>query len=257
MTDARLLEARGIRVLRGERAVVDGVDLTLAPGARLAVVGANGSGKSTLLRALLGLEPRAAGEVRLSGASVHGLARVEIARLATLVLQDTHVDVPITVRDLVELGRFAHRGTSRAAEDRAEVERALQQTELLSLASRDVRTLSGGELQRAHLARALAQASSVILCDEPTSSLDLRHQLAVLATLRAQAEQGCAVVVVLHDLTLAARWAERVLVLREGRVLAEGAPLDVLTAETVREAFDVDVRVAEVDGELVVTPVSR
>lgn len=251
-----LLEARGIRVLRDRRAVVDGVDLTLSAGARVAIVGANGSGKSTLLRALLGLEPRATGEVKLSGASVPGLARVEIARRATLVLQDTHVDVPITVRDLVELGRFAHRGTPRAADDRAEIDRALQQTELLPLASREVRTLSGGELQRAHLARALAQACRVILCDEPTSSLDLRHQLAVLATLRAQAADGRAVVVVLHDLMLAARWAERVVVLREGRVLAEGAPREVLTAETVREAFSVEARVSDVDGEIVITPLS-
>ena len=252
-----LLEARGVRVLREARAVVDGVDLALAPGARVAIVGANGSGKSTLLRSLRGLEPLASGEVKLAGASVTGLARVEIARRATLVLQDTHVDVPITVRDLVELGRFAHRGTPRAADDRAEIERALQQTELPSLAARDVRTLSGGELQRVHLARALAQACGVILCDEPTSSLDLRHQLAVLATLRAQAGAGRAVVVVLHDLTLAARWAERVVVLREGRVLAEGAPREVLTTESVREAFGVEARVTEVDGELVITPRAR
>ncbi len=257
MSDTLLLQARGVRVLRGARAVVDGVDLTLARGDRVAIVGANGSGKSTLLRALLGLEPLAAGEVLLEGASVRAMPRVEIARRATLVLQDTHVDVPITVRELVELGRFAHRGTPRSAEDRAELARALRETSLEDLATRDLRTLSGGELQRAHLARALAQACAVVLCDEPTSSLDLRHQLAVLATLRAQADAGRAVVVVLHDLTLAARWAERVLVLREGRVLAEGAPRAVLTRETLREAFDVEVRVSDVESDLVITPLSR
>ena len=257
MSDTLLLEARGIRVLRGTRAVVDGVDLTLSRGDRVAIVGANGSGKSTLLRALLGLETLASGEVLLEGTSLKIMARVDIARRATLVLQDTHVEVPITVRDLVELGRYPRRGTAQARDDRAEIARALRETSLEELAERDIRTLSGGELQRAHLARALAQACGVVLCDEPTSSLDLRHQLAVLATLRAQAEAGRAVVVVLHDLTLAARWAERVIVLREGRVLAVGPPREVLTAQNVETAFGVAVRILEADGELVITPVSR
>jgi iron complex transport system ATP-binding protein len=249
-----LVRAEALVVHRGRRTVLHDVSLSLEGGARVAVVGANGSGKSTLLRALLGLEPRASGSVRLEGRALEEMTRVEIARAATLVLQDTHVEVPISVRDLVALGRFPHRGTPESARDRAAVDEALARTELATLAGRDVRTLSGGELQRAHLARALSQETRVVLLDEPTSSLDLHHQLRTLATLRALADDGRAVLVVLHDLTLAARWAERVVVLREGRVHAEGAPADVLTASTVGEAFGVEARVERVDGELVVIP---
>lgn len=249
-----LLEARGIAVRRGERVVLDGVDLALEVGARVAIVGANGSGKSTLLRALLGLEPAASGEVRLGGRALSAMSRPEIARAATLVLQDTHVEVPITVRELVSLGRHPHRGVSDPARDRDAIARAIARVEIEALADRDVRTLSGGELQRAHLARALAQDTPVVLLDEPTASLDLHHQLHTLATLRALAGEGRAVLVVLHDLALAARWAERIVVLAGGRVRAEGAPDAVLTRAVIREAFGVEVRVERVAGSLVVIP---
>ena len=249
-----LLEARAIRVMRRERVVLDDVSLSLAAHARVAIVGANGSGKSTLLRALLGLDAIAAGEVRLGGTNVRSLSRVEVARRATLVLQDAHVEVPITVRDLVELGRFPHRGTAQATHDRRRVEDAMRRADVASLAARDVRTLSGGELQRAHLARALAQDTRVLLLDEPTSSLDLGHQLSLLAVLRALADDGRAVCVVLHDLALAARWAERIVVLAAGKVVADGSPREVLTSQTLSLAFGVEARVLDVEGQLVVVP---
>lgn len=249
-----LLEAEAVRVVRGSRAVLDGVSLTLDAGARVAIVGANGSGKSTLLRALLGLEPRASGRVRLGGEDVSTLARVEIARRATLVLQDTHVEVPITVRELVELGRLPYRGDRRAKEDRRAIDDALARADVSALAERDVRTLSGGELQRAHLARALAQATPLLLLDEPTSSLDLGHSERLLRTLTAVASEGRAVCAVLHDLTLAARWAERLVVLASGVILADGPPRDVLTASTLAKAFGVEARVLDVEGQLVVVP---
>ncbi len=252
---ATLLDAKDVRVMRRERAVLDGVSLSLEPRARVAIVGANGSGKSTLLRALLGLDAISSGEVRLGGTSVGALARVEIARRATLVLQDTHVELAVTVRDLVELGRFPHRGTVQSRDDAARVEDAMTRADVSQLADRDVRTLSGGELQRAHLARALAQDTRVLLLDEPTSSLDLGHQHAVLGVLRALADDGRAVCVVLHDLSLAARWAERLIVLAKGRVIASGAPRDVITSATLDEAFGLNARVIHADGELVVVPV--
>ncbi len=251
MTSA--IEARGLRVERGARVVLDDVSLTLAPGERLAVVGANGSGKSTLLRALLGLERLARGEVRLRARALASLSRLEIARTATLVLQDTHVEAPITVRDLVTLGRHPHRGRPEARHDAARIREALARADIVSLADRDVRTLSGGELQRAHLARALAQDCPILLLDEPTASLDLGHQIALLDLLAELGGEGRAVCVVLHDLALAARWAERILVLAEGRVLACGAPREVLTRELLAEGFAVDARVRDVEGELVIT----
>ncbi len=252
-----VLQARDLTIRRGARTLLDRVSLTLRGGDRVAVVGANGSGKSTLLRALLGLEPLDSGEVRLSGTPIGAMRRLDIARAATLVLQDTHVEIPISVRDLVELGRFPHRGTPAAARDREELSRAMELADVTALAERDVRTLSGGELQRAHLARALAQATAAILLDEPTSSLDLRHQLHTLETLRALAAEGRAVLLVLHDLTLAARWADRMIVLREGRVHAEGTPREVLTRTIVREAFGVEARIEDLSGELVVVPSAR
>jgi iron complex transport system ATP-binding protein len=251
---APLAEARDLRVVHGARRVLDGVSLTLAARARVALVGANGSGKSTLLRAMLGLVPLAGGEARLGGTNVPSLSRLEIARRATLVLQDTHVEVPLTVRDLVELGRFAHRGTPEARHDRARIDAALERADVGSLAERDVRTLSGGELQRAHLARALAQDTGVLLLDEPTSSLDLGHQLSLLEALRSLADEGRAVCVVLHDLPLAARWAEHVVVLADGRVHAQGPPREVLSAATLRTAFGVEADVELHRGELVVVP---
>lgn len=249
-----LLEAKGLCVKRADRAVLEEVSLRLEAGARVAVLGANGSGKSTLLRALLGLEPWERGEVQLGGASLSVLGRRAIATRATLVLQDTHIEAPITVRELVELGRHPHRGSPAATRDRACVEEALRRADVLALAERDVRTLSGGELQRAHLARALAQDTPVLLLDEPTSSLDLGHQLALLETLRDLADEGRAVCVVLHDLSLAARWAQRIVVLAGARVLAEGTPLEVLTPSLLHEAFGIVARVHELEGQLVVVP---
>lgn len=252
--EAPLLQARDVSVSHGARRVLEEISLSLDRGARVAIVGANGSGKSTLLRALLGLARLDRGEVLLGGAPVSSLARVEIARRVTLVLQDTHVEVPITVRELIELGRHPHRGTARASDDRARVEAAIARVDLGALADRDVRTLSGGELQRAHLARALAQDTPTLLLDEPTSSLDLGHQHALLGTLRALSDEGRAIGVVLHDLALAARWAERVIVLSKGRILADGAPREVITAETIERAFGVRARVLDVDGALAVLP---
>jgi iron complex transport system ATP-binding protein len=217
-------------------------------------VGANGSGKSTLLRAMLGLVPLAKGEALLGDASVTALARIEVARRATLVLQDTHVEAPITVRDLVELGRYPHRGTPLAAHDRARVDAALARVDVASIAARDVRTLSGGELQRAHLARALAQDTPVLLLDEPTASLDLGHQHTLLEVLRALAVEGRAIAAVLHDLTVAARWAERIVLLARGHVLAVGPPREVLVPDTIERAFGVRPKVVEVDGTLAILP---
>ncbi len=249
-----LAELRGASVVRGERTVLEDVSLRLDPGARVAIVGANGSGKSTLLRAMLGLVPLAKGEAFLGDARVTALARVEIARRATLVLQDTHVEAPITVRDLVELGRYPHRGTSLAVHDRARIDAALARVDVASLSLRDVRTLSGGELQRAHLARALAQDTPLLLLDEPTASLDLGHQHTLLEVLRALAAEGRAIGAVLHDLSLAARWAERIVVLARGRVLADGTPREVLVPDTIERAFGVRPRVVEVDGALAILP---
>lgn len=249
-----LLEAKGLCVKRADRAVLEDVSLRLEAGARVAVLGANGSGKSTLLRALLGLEPWERGEVQLGGASLSVLGRRAIATRATLVLQDTHIEAPITARELVELGRHPHRGSPEATRDRACIEEALRRADVLALAERDVRTLSGGELQRAHLARALAQDTPVLLLDEPTSSLDLGHQLALLEVLRGLADEGRAVCVVLHDLLLAARWAQRIVVLAGARVLAEGTPREVLTPSLLHEAFGIVARVHELEGQLVVVP---
>lgn len=251
-----LLEARGVVVELGGRRIVDSVDLRLGAGERVAMIGANGSGKSTLLRALLGVAPIARGTVELEGAPLASLRRDAIARRITMVAQDTHLDLPLTVRELVEIGRFPHRGSTpeHARASQAAIEGALRDADVHELAARDVRTLSGGELQRAHLARALAQSTRVLLLDEPTSSLDLRHQLDLLERLASLAARGHAVLATLHDLSLAATWASRIVVLDGGRLLADGTPREVLATQLVSRALRVEVAMHELEGRLVVVP---
>lgn len=247
-----MLEASKLSVLRGQTALLRDVSFTLRPGEKLAIVGANGAGKSTLLRTLLGIEP-SSGDIQLDGQELTSLRREDIARRITLVLQDTHVDVSITVTQLVSLGRFAHRGQPSQRDDARHIDDALRRTDLLHLKGRDIQTLSGGERQRAHLARAIAQDTKLLLLDEPTSHLDVRHQLETLSILDALAEDGRGIAFAVHDLSLAMRWATRVLVMKAGSVICDAAPAQALAPVHIEEAFGVHAEHARVDGVPVIT----
>jgi iron complex transport system ATP-binding protein len=211
-----------------------------------AVIGPNGSGKSTLLRLLLGALRPSAGRVVFAGEEVRRWPRRELARRIGVVAQAEEIQFPITVRELVAMGRYPHLGPWRRAgrEDEAAIERALQRCEVADLAHRSVATLSGGERQRARLARALAQEPATLVLDEPTASLDIAHEMTMFELLAALASgDGATIVVVTHHLNLAARYADRLLLLDGGRAVADGPPRDVLTRDLIERTYDWPVNV--------------
>lgn len=232
------LDATRIRILAGDLALVDGVQVHAPAGSLTALVGPNGAGKSTLLHALAGVRRPAEGTVLFGDDDLFALSRRERARRAAFVEQDTAVDATMTVADVVGLGRLPHRGLFAEPEP-AEVAQALAAVGMEPFAHRPVATLSGGERQRVVLARALAQRPRLLLLDEPTNHLDVGAQLAVLGLLERLARDGVTVVAALHDLGLAAAYADRAVVLREGRVVAAGPTETTLTAELIRDVYGV------------------
>ncbi len=252
------LALRGVEVRLSGRVVLAGVDLALAPGELLLLAGRNGAGKTTLLRTAAGLLAPVRGTVELAGRPLASLGRREVARQVACVAQETALPFPFTAGQLVLLGRTPHLGLL-AFESRADVavaERALERLGLAALADRSVLELSGGERQLVHLARGLAQEAPVLLLDEPTAHLDLAHRALVLGCLRDLAAEGRALLVVSHDL-FAAGFANRVALLAEGRILAAGAPLDVIRPDHLRAAFGVETEVIATPAGPVVLPQPR
>jgi iron complex transport system ATP-binding protein len=241
------LEAAGIRITAGSALIVDGVDCTVPRGSVGALVGPNGAGKSTLLRALAAVHRPDAGSVGFDGTDLLAAPRRERARVVAFVEQDTAADTAMTVESVVGLGRLPHQSLWRdeTGDSAAIVARALGATGVAELASREFSSLSGGERQRVMLARALAQEPSLLLLDEPTNHLDIGAQLAVLGLLGRLADSGMTVLAALHDLGLAATYADHVIVLRDGRVVAAGPTAETLTPALVREVYGVEATVLQ------------
>jgi iron complex transport system ATP-binding protein len=249
------LRWRDVRVRLGGRDVLDGVDLGVGQGSWLALVGPNGAGKTTLVRCLAGLLPHE-GTIELAGKDAARLRASERARLVGFVPQHPVVPAGMRTLDYVLLGRTPHQGLRRSPSQRdQEVALAvLQRLDLEPFAGRTVDSLSGGERQRAVIARTLAQDTAVLVLDEPTTSLDVGHQLEVLELIEdLRAERGLTVVTTLHDLTLAGQFADRVALLARGRIVADGAPADVLTPRLIGEHYGVEVDVALDEGGVTVT----
>jgi iron complex transport system ATP-binding protein len=243
-----MLEAREISVNYGTREAVKGVSLRVLPREITAVVGPNGAGKSTFMRALNGALKPARGEVLLDERPLLSYARRVVGRRIAVVAQEAELRFPVTVMEFVLGGRYAWSSTGTWGwETQRDVEAArvaLRETKLEEYGARLMNELSGGERQRAVLARALATEAAILLLDEPTANLDLAHQAAVLALVRARCDgRGTASVVVTHDLNLAAEFADNILLLKGGRALAYGPPRDVLTPELLREVFEIRVLV--------------
>jgi len=230
---------------RASRPAVRGISISVVPGRLLAVVGPNGAGKTTLLKLLAGSLRPQAGEVRLDERPLGELADRERARAVAVVPQSESSPFSVTVREMVAMGRYAHLGSWERAgsRDRAVVQSALERCAVLPFAERLLDQLSGGESQRARIARALAQEAPVLLLDEPTAGLDLRYRMELFHLLRELRRDGLAVLVVTHDLNLAARFADRLLLLDLGRVRARGAPARVLSRETLEEVYGWPLRV--------------
>ncbi|MEU9565049.1 heme ABC transporter ATP-binding protein [Streptomyces sp. NPDC048161] len=230
-------EARGLRVLLGQRPVLDSIDLAAHAGEVLALVGPNGAGKSTLLAALAADLPADGGEVRIDGRPASGWSAAELALRRAVLPQSAALSFPFPVEDVVRMGRAPWAGTDRADEDDPAVAAAMAATEVTEFAARPFSALSGGERARVALARVLAQRAPLLLLDEPTAALDLRHQELVLRICRERAAAGDAVVVVLHDLGLAAAYADRAAVLRDGRIAVAGPPAGVFTGELLGAVY--------------------
>lgn len=239
---------------------LDGVTMAVPEATFYAILGPNGSGKSTLMRALLGVIRPKSGVVLVGGRESKAWTRRELARAVGAVAQSEHLAFPISVRDFVGMGRYPYLGPLRSEgdRDRAAVGEALVRCDVADLAERDVTTLSGGEVQRVRIARALAQQPSALVLDEPTASLDIRHEMSILRLLRTSADAGMTVLLITHHINLAARFADRVLLLSEGRVAAEGGVASVFREDILRSVYrwPLAVRGDPVTGSPQVTPLT-
>ncbi|MGY2130204.1 ABC transporter ATP-binding protein [Blastococcus sp. SYSU DS0617] len=262
MTRSHTLVAEGLTLAYGERTVIEELDIAVPAGRITAIVGANASGKSTLLRSMSRLLAPRAGRVLLDGKEVHRMPAKELARTLGLLPQSPIAPEGITVADLVGRGRHPHQGIFSRwnREDDAAVAAALEATQTTALAERAVDELSGGQRQRVWIAMALAQQTDLLLLDEPTTFLDVSHQIEVLDLLTdLNRLRGTTIVMVLHDLNLAARYADHLVALEGGRIHAAGDPASVLTEDCVRAVFGLESRVVidPVSGKPLMLPIGR
>jgi len=255
------IEASGLCFSYGHAPVIDDVSLTLAPGEMLGVIGPNGSGKSTLMRLLSAvLRPRT-GEIRIHGRPIGSYSRSQLARAIAVVPQDTVIEFPFSVTEVVLMGRSPHLGGFAFEGDRdlAVARRAMQHAGVLELADRSIHELSGGERQRVILARALAQEADILLLDEPAAFLDIRHEVEIYDLLQTLQREGRSVLTVLHDLNLAALYCDRVALLKAGRLVRIGTPAEVITYQLLTEVYETEVYVDvnDITGAVNVLPLSR
>ena len=251
-----LLEVRDLTFSYQDRAVLSNATFSIGAREVVGLVGPNGSGKSTLLRLALGLLAADHGELRIVGTPIAALSRKALARHTAFVPQDTVMEIAFTVRDVVAMGRHPHlsRFQPETPADEAAIQWALEATATQALAERTLQELSGGERQRVILARALAQQATILLLDEPTANLDVAHQLEMLMLVRAVVQEGRCALIAIHDLALAARFCDRIVMLSEGAVVALGTPREVITEARLARYFRIQARVSwepELGGLLV------
>ncbi len=253
------IDAQGLTCAVETHPLIDNVDLCTDKGQFVGLIGPNGAGKSTLLRTLARILKRTEGTVRLGGRDLDALSAREVAAFLALVPQAAPYTQGFHALELVLMGRYPHLGpfAVEGAADTSAAMAAMNQTETGAFADRTLETLSGGERQRVFLARAVAQHSRVLLLDEPTANLDILHQLKILDLVRRLVDEGLTAVAAIHDLNLAARYCDRLVVLSRGRVLAEGEPSAVLLPEVLAAAFGIRARVYSdpVTGSPVVSPI--
>ncbi|MCP2289830.1 ABC transporter ATP-binding protein [Nocardia amikacinitolerans] len=257
---AHQLAAEQISLGYGDRVIVDGLTLDIAPGVITTVIGPNGCGKSTLLRSLGRLLRPRGGRILLDGKAISSMKTKDVARVVGMLPQTPVAPEGLTVADLVARGRHPHQSWIRqwSAADETEVMTALEQTGIADLADRALDELSGGQRQRAWISMALAQGTDILLLDEPTTYLDLAHSLEVLDLVdRLHDDLGRTVVMVLHDLNLAIRYSDQLVVMHAGRIVAQGAPADIVTAALLKEVFGLDASVLEdpVSGRPMIVPI--
>jgi iron complex transport system ATP-binding protein len=254
-----LIQAKGVSVNLGGKRILDAIDLVANAGELIALVGPNGAGKSTLLKVLCGDIPPVSGDVVVDGEALGSWTEREMALRRAVLPQDVAVTFPFLVEDIVRMGRAPWTGAEASEMDDELVAEAMRETDTADLAGRRFPTLSGGERARVSLARVLAQKTQLMLLDEPTASLDIHHQELTLQVVQRHVRDGGGAVVVLHDLALAAAHADRIVIISHGRIVANGAPREVLTADLLTGVYHHDIEViAHPDtGEPLVLPVRR
>ncbi|MBN2069468.1 MAG: ABC transporter ATP-binding protein [Opitutales bacterium] len=248
---------RNICLTRRNRQILNHIDLDGFPGQVLGLIGANGSGKSTLLKSMIGLLPANSGTILLEGIPLNKIPARDSAKKISYMGQENECQWPLQVRDVVALGRMPHQGTwsqKRSTEDEANIEAAMQAVDICHLQNRTVTRLSGGERRRVLLARALAGKPKLLLADEPTSGLDPYHQLQLMELFRKQAEKGIGIIVVIHELTLASRFCDRIILLKSGKILSDGPPSTVLNQTNLATGYNIQAALLDYNGDTTVVP---
>lgn len=245
-----MLEIQGVTKAYGNTTVVDDVSLTIEPGGVTSIIGANGAGKSTLLSIVARLLPADDGVVTLDGVDVHKTPSPELAKRLAVLRQENHMSVRLTVRELVSFGRFPHSQGRLTANDLAHVDDAIEYFELGEFAHRHLDQLSGGQRQRAYVAMVMCQDTEYVLLDEPLNNLDMRHSVQMMRLLRRMAtDLGKAIVLVIHDLNFASWHSDRLVAMKDGRIVAEGPTADMMNSHVLDEVFDLGFDIHEVAGK--------
>ena len=253
-----ILEAKNISLELGNRTVLDDISMASKPGKLIGLIGPNGAGKSTFLRVMGGLKAPSSGHVELDKVLLNEIKANERARKIAYLPQEHIVNWPISVYDLVAMGRlpFVHPLAALDQRSKAAIEQALAAMSVENLVNRSALELSGGELARVLLARALAQTPQILLADEPTAGLDPAHKLHLLSHLAKTSTSGMSIIIVLHDLSMAARFCDHLVLLQKGRVYKAGTPDEVLTKKALREVYHIKVHIDEVRGHKVILPLN-
>lgn len=247
-----MIIATGVKKYYGTTPVVDDVTITLPSGGMTAIIGPNGAGKSTFLSLISRLIGMDAGVVTVDGLDVVNTPGDTLARRLSILRQDNHMTARLTVRDLVAFGRYPHSKGRLTAADKGHIDRALAYLELTELEGRFLDELSGGQRQRAFVAMVLCQDTDYLLLDEPLNNLDMKHAAGMMKLLhRASRELGKTVVTVLHDINFASWYSDHIVAMRDGKVIRQGSPQEIVTPETLRDIYDMDIQVLEIDGRRV------
>lgn len=244
-----MIDVRNVSKSYGGQAVLDDVSCVIPRGGITSIIGPNGAGKSTLLSLISRLQPLESGAVSVGGLDVAGTPSRDLARTMAILRQENHLTMRLTVRDLVAFGRFPHSGGRPTVEDKAIVEESIGHLDLGSMADKFVDELSGGQRQRAYIAMVLAQDTEYLLLDEPLNNLDMKHSVEMMRLLRRLADDlGKTIVLVVHDINFASCYSDTILAMKNGRLVHQGSPADIMQSAMLHDVYDIDIRIEEIDG---------
>ena len=244
-----MITVRNVTKRYGGTTVLDDVSCEIPRGGITSIIGPNGAGKSTLLSLISRLQPMDAGGVSVAGLDVTATPSRELAKTMAILRQENHLTMRLTVRDLVAFGRFPHSGGRPTVQDLEHVDEAIRQLDLTSMADKFVDELSGGQRQRAYIAMVLAQDTEYLLLDEPLNNLDMKHSVEMMRLLRRLADElGKTIVLVVHDINFASCYSDTILAMKNGRLIHQGTPSDIMRAGMLYDVYDIDIRIEEIDG---------